>query len=551
LIAGIKKREQFKFKRRQEKDEYERMKDLDAMKTRFFTNVSHEFRTPLTLILTPVEKLIKDAEDTELKSQLTVIQRNGKRLLSLVNQLLDFRKLEKNKISLNPVYADVISSVKESFVSFVDLFESKNISYDFITNTDHYLVNFDLDKMEKIIFNLLSNAVKFTPENGHIELSMQRCAPTDDQSADLFSAKEYLSIQVRDTGIGIAPDRLDKVFERFFQSTENTAVINQGSGIGLALTQEFVKMHGGTISVESQPGKGSCFVVNLPLETNAAQKESDLMIMNRESVKNNSVKKKPESLDSGKKPKVLLVEDNEDLRFYLRENLKRRYSILEAPNGAIGWEMTETHLPHLVVSDIMMPVGNGLELCKRIKQNSATSHIPVILLSARNSKEQKIEGLEAGAEDYLTKPFNYEILELKIRRLVELRMSFQKVFSRNFQIEPGEISITSLDEKFLKKALEIAEQHIGNPEFSVEKMGRELGVSRGHLYNKLVALTGKSPVEFIRIMRLKRAAQLLGKSQLTISEIAFQVGFNDPKYFTKYFKDEFGMVPSEFARQNS
>jgi signal transduction histidine kinase/ligand-binding sensor domain-containing protein/DNA-binding response OmpR family regulator len=549
LVFTIQKREKTKFLRRQEKTEYSRMRDLDAMKTRFFTNVSHEFRTPLTLILTPLEKLLKETSDESLRSQLEMIQRNGKRLLSLVNQLLDFRKLEKNKITINPVYTDVVKTVQESFVSFTDLFDSKNISYNFSANTAQYHVSFDPDKMEKIIFNLLSNAVKFTPENGSIELLLKRCVPSQDVAPDFFANQEYIEIQVRDTGIGIAPERLDKVFERFFQSTENKAVINQGSGIGLAITLEFVKMHNGTIDVESKPGLGSCFTVRMPLQTTSAQPESDIQELQLTNPQRQDHKQE-ESLQKTNKPIVLLVEDNEDLRFYLKENLKSRYKIIEAANGGKGWEMIISHMPHLVVSDIMMPVEDGISLCRRIKKDQRTSHIPVILLTARGSKEQKLEGLEAGAEDYITKPFSYEILELKIRHLVELRLSFQKLFSQKFEIEPGEINITSLDEKFLSKALEITEKNIENTEFSVEKMGRELGVSRGHLYNKLVALTGKTPVEFIRIMRLKRAAQLLGKSQLTVSEIAFRVGFNDPKYFSKYFKDEFGVVPSVYAKKH-
>ncbi len=548
MIYAVKRREKIKFLRRQEKDEYNRMRELDAMKTRFFTNVSHEFRTPLTMILTPVDKLLKETNDSNLQSQLQMIHRNGKRLLNLVNQLLDFRKLEKNKIALNLTHANIVEAVKESFVSFVDLFESKHIQYRFVSNVNEYLVSFDADKLEKIIFNLLSNAVKFTPENGMIELELHRCAPEAQKTDNPFRGSEYVEIIVRDTGLGIAPDRLDKIFERFFQSIENTSVINQGSGIGLALTLEFVRMHGGTIRVDSTPGKGSCFTVRMPLETTAslipAIIKSEPIAL---STKRNA---NPENTThGGKKPSVLIVEDNEDLRFYLRENLKKRFTIIEASNGTKGWEIVQQHTPWLVVSDIMMPVEDGISLCRKIKGDTSTSHIPVILLTARGSEEQRLEGLQAGAEDYITKPFNYEVLELKITRLLELRRSFQQAFARRFSIEPGEITITSLDEKFLTKALGLVNQHLDDTGFSVEKMGRELGMSRGHLYNKLVSLTGKTPLEFIRIIRLKRAAQLLGKSQLTVAEIAYQAGFNDPKYFARYFREEYGMNPSEYARK--
>lgn len=550
LIFTIRRRERMRYMREQEKAEYYRMRDLDAMKTRFFTNVSHEFRTPLTLILTPLDKLMKEVQDATIREQLALIRRNAKRLLNLVNQLLDFRKLEVDKISLNKSYGDIVRFISDAFNSFVDLFESKNITCNFSSNTDRYMVHFDQDKMEKILFNLLSNAVKFTPENGQIDLRLCRCVPDSNGFVDCFNGVGYLKIEVKDSGIGISPERQERIFDRFFQVDDNASIINQGSGIGLSLTQEFVKMHSGTIHVESEPGKGSTFIVRLPLSDEVAARDelhaAPVAEPDFES-EDIAVNEEP-GTQINKKPLILLVEDNEDLRFYLKENLKQTFTILEAANGLEGWEKTLSAMPALVVSDIMMPVEDGIALCRRIKGDTRTSHIPLILLTARSANEQKLEGLEAGAEDYITKPFNYEILELKIKRLIEMRQSFQSAFSRKFEIKPGEIGITSLDEKFLNKALKIVEKNIGNSEFSVERMGRELGVSRGHLYNKILALTGKTPVEFIRLMRLKRAAQYLAKSQQTVSEIAFMVGFNDPKYFSKYFKDEFGMVPSEFAR---
>ncbi|WP_044117715.1 hybrid sensor histidine kinase/response regulator transcription factor [Alkaliflexus imshenetskii] len=550
LIFTIRRRERMHYLREQEKAEYYRMRDLDAMKTRFFTNVSHEFRTPLTLILTPLDKLLKEVKDAAIREQLTLIGRNAKRLLNLVNQLLDFRKLEVDKISLNKSYGDIVRFISDGFNSFIDLFESKSIACSISSNMERYMVHFDQDKMEKILFNLLSNAVKFTPENGRIHLHLLRCEPHSSEFLDCFNGLEYLEIQVRDSGIGISPERQERIFDRFFQIDDNATIINQGSGIGLSLTQEFVKMHGGTIHVESEPGNGSAFIVRLPLNDEVVAREElpDSPKAEPDFISQDVAESNEHLVDSNKKPTLLIVEDNEDLRFYLKENLKQNFTILEAPNGFEGWEKTLSAMPGLVVSDIMMPVEDGIALCRRIKGDARTSHIPVILLTARTANEQKLEGLEAGAEDYITKPFNYEILELKIKRLIEMRQSFQHAFSRKFEIKPGEIGITSLDEKFLNKALKIVEKNIGNSEFSVERMGRELGVSRGHLYNKILALTGKTPVEFIRLMRLKRAAQYLAKSQQTVSEIAFMVGFNDPKYFSKYFKDEFGVVPSEYAR---
>ncbi len=540
LVFTIRRRARIHFQREQERAEYERLRDLDALKIKFFTNVSHEFRTPLALIITPLDKLIKETGDTKLVENLSLIKRNAKRLLSLVNQLLDFRKMEVDKCVLNTSFGDINRFLEDIFYSFNDLFESKSIKYKFTSDISSYFVNFDHDKMEKIIFNLISNAVKFTPENGEIELTVNRKNRGNENFNDCFNGSEYLEILVSDNGIGIAHDKQVKIFERFFQNENPPSLIHQGSGIGLSLTQEFVRLHGGTIEVKSEPGLGSTFIVKLPLTTEKPELENV----------NQNFDENQENINNYEKPLVIIIDDNEDLRFYLKENLKQNFTILESKNAREGWYNIVSKKPQLVVSDIMMPGENGIELCRRIKNDSKTSHIPVILLSARTSVEQKIEGLEAGADDYVTKPFNYEILELKISQLIKQRNMFRNNFSRKFEIKPGEIGITSLDEKFLKKALKEVEKNIGNSEFSVEKLGKELGVSRGHLYNKLVALTGKTPIEFIRVMRLKRAAQLLAKSQQTVSEIAYQVGFNDSKYFTKYFKDEFGIVPSEFAKNH-
>lgn len=552
LVFTIRRRAKMHYLREQEKLEYQRMRDLDDMKIRFFTNVSHEFRTPLTLIITPLDKLLKQITDIEIREQLVMIQRNGRRLLNLVNQLLDIRKLEVDRLSLNLNYGNVARFLEECFNSFSDLMESKQISSRYESNISEYLVNFDQDKLEKILFNLLSNAIKFTHEKGNIYCRVNRFQYGDEGFVDTFNGHEYLEIQIEDDGIGIAPEKQTHIFDRFYQVEQDASIINQGSGIGLSLSQEFVKMHNGTIQVESEVGKGTRFIVRLPLTVQAVSKE---ILPHISSYANEPAKEEEkdavavkDGIEKGTKPAMLIVEDNDDLRHYLKDNLQQQYTIFEAANGRDGWHLTLAELPKLVISDVLMPVVNGIDLCRRIKNDARTSHIPVILLTARTADEQKIEGLEAGADDYITKPFSYEILELKIKRLIEMRESFQSSFNKKFEIKPGEIGITSLDEKFLKKALKIVEKNIGNTEFSVEKLGRELGVSRGHLYNKLMALTGTTPIGFIRVMRLKRAAQLLAKSQLSVSEIAFQVGFNDPKYFTKYFKDEFGVVPSEFAK---
>lgn len=524
------------FRIQQEREESHRMHELDMMKIKFFTNVSHEFRTPLTLILTPLEKMMKQSAETEQHKQFQLIHRNARRLLNLVNQLLDFRKMEVQEIRFNPSEGDIVKFIKEVFLSFSDLSEKKNIRFTFQTSVPELETLFDLDKLEKILFNLLSNAFKFTPENGVVSVEV------DLKEKD---GSKQLEIIVRDNGIGIPYDKQDKIFERFFQHDLPGSMVNQGSGIGLSITREFVKIHGGSIKVASEPEKGSCFTVMLPLVEISHQRASE-----PEALTVPVAGDQPPALSlngAAKKPVLLIVEDNEDFRFYLKDNLKQHYVIVEAKNGKDGLQSALTSLPDLIVSDIMMPEMNGIELCKRIKTDKRTSHIPVILLTARTAEEQKIEGFENGANDYVTKPFSFEILLSRIKNLIAQRMAFQKAFQKHIDVKAADIQITSLDEKLIQNAIKTVEENLSNPDFSVEEFSRDLGMSRVHLYKKLLSLTGKSPIEFIRTIRLQRAAQLLEKSQLTVSEIAYQVGFNNPKYFSKYFKDQFNVLPSAYA----
>jgi signal transduction histidine kinase/ligand-binding sensor domain-containing protein/DNA-binding response OmpR family regulator len=527
----IQQRERMKFVIEQERQETQRMHELDLMKMKFFTNVSHEFRTPLTLILTPVEKLLRVTGDPIQKKQFDLIYRNAKRLLNLVNQLLDFRKLEVQEIKFNPSEGDIIKFISETVFSFSDLSEKKDVRLNFSSTIERFETIFDQDKLEKIIFNLLSNAFKFTPEHGNIFVKVD------------MPASDLLELKVVDTGIGIPKDKLDYIFERFFQHDLPQSMVNQGSGIGLSITKEFVKAHGGTISVESEVGKGSVFTVTFPLkeigqlhQEHHIENETEIRLVETESGNGQS-----------KLPSLLLVEDNEDFRFYLKDNLRLHYNILEAKDGKEGWAKVLSGLPDLVVSDIMMPEMNGLDLCKKIKHDVRVSHTPVILLTARTAEEQKLEGFESGADDYITKPFNFEILQSRIRNLIHQRELYQKELRQKIDVRASNVEITSLDEILIKKALKIVEERISDADFSVEDLSHELGMSRVHLYKKLHALTGKSPLEFIRTIRLQHAAQLLEKSQLTVSEVAYKVGFNNPKYFAKYFKEEFSVLPSAYS----
>ncbi|HEX7962630.1 MAG TPA: ATP-binding protein, partial [Terriglobales bacterium] len=387
----VQQREQMKFAIQQERQEALRMHELDMMKIRFFTNVSHEFRTPLTLILSPLEQLIKKSNDPEQVRHFDLIRRNARRLLNLVNQLLDFRKLEVQEIKFQPSEGDIIQFVRDAVYSFSDLSEKKSIGLSFQSSVSSLEMIFDQDKLEKILFNLLSNAFKFTPSNGTVTVATRLVSEGDGK---------WIRISVEDTGIGIPAEKQSRIFERFFQSDLPKSMVNQGSGIGLSITKEFVKIHGGTISVESEQGKGSCFSVQLPVREIAAgvgQAARATVISPPES----EGYLEQASHDAKEKPVVLLVEDNEDFRFYLKDNLKTVYSVIEAGTGEEGWKKTLGHFPDLLVADIMMPGMNGLELCKKIKADKRVSHIPVILLTARTTDEQRLEGIQTGADDYV------------------------------------------------------------------------------------------------------------------------------------------------------
>jgi DNA-binding response OmpR family regulator/nitrogen-specific signal transduction histidine kinase len=520
-----------RFRVQQDKIEAQRMHELDEMKIKFFTNVSHEFRTPLTLILTPLENLIKNSTTEEEKSHFQLIHRNARRLLNLVNQLLDFRNVEVQEVKLNTSEGDIISFIRELVFSFSDVSKQKNVALNFSSTLASFETYFDQDKVEKIIFNLLSNAFKFTV-TGKVEVELSQLEK---------ESVSYLKIDVIDTGIGIPRDKQSKVFERFYQHQLPGSMVNEGNGIGLSIVYEFVKAHGGFMELVSEPSKGSTFTVYLPLQKiSIAAEQREILDISPDEIEEAAA-------EDNSKPSLLLVEDNDDFRLYLKDHLRKEYTVLEASNGKQGFQKAINAIPDIIISDVMMPEMNGMELCKKLKADRNTSHIPVILLTARHAPEQKIEGFEYGADDYITKPFNFDILQSRIKNLIHQRRIFQKQFQKHLTVQASEVQITSLDEKFIKGAIETVEANLSNTDFSVEELSRLMGMSRVLLYRKLLSLTGKSPIEFIRTIRLQRAAQLLEKSQYTVSEISFQVGFNNPKYFAKYFKDEYHVLPSAYG----
>jgi signal transduction histidine kinase/ligand-binding sensor domain-containing protein/AraC-like DNA-binding protein len=551
LYAGrriILQRARMRYAIEEERREAHRLHDLDMMKIRFFTNVSHELRTPLSLILTPLDKIIKNATEPVQKHQFQMIHRNARRLLNLVNQLLDFRKMEMRELQLHPTKGNIIKFIQEVSYSFTDLAEKNQIFFSFTTSTDSFFTEFDHDKIERILFNLLSNAFKFTHGNGSVAVDLKVNKEKEDS---------ILEIQVHDSGIGISPEKQEKIFERFFQNNVPENMVNKGSGIGLAITKEFVKLHNGSITVESKVNHGTCFTLLLPfkeleagvIENNQLEKgESNNNFFRTRNIEEPKEMPKAKGLidKTTQKRTVLLVEDSNDLRSYLKENFEQHFNVIEASDGRSGWQKTLSCHPDIIVSDISMPEMNGIDLCRKIKNDKRTSFIPVILLTALTGDEQQLKGLETGASDYMTKPFNLEILLSKIKNLLAQQESAKRAYQKLVKAEPSDVQIDSRDEKFMHHVLEIIERNIGNPDFSVGELSRELYISRVGLYKKMLALTGKSPLEFIKSVRLHFATQLLEKSQLTIAEIAYEVGFNDPKYFSKFFKASFNMLPSAY-----
>ena len=534
------KREREKFHLQQIENEVAKNEEINNMKFRFFTNVSHELRTPLTLIISPLEGMLKETTDELQSTRLQLMYRNAQRLLHLVNQLLDFRKGEMSTHQLSLSEGDIISYVHSVCNSFLLMADKKHIQFSFFSGIDTFSMAFDADKVGKIVMNLLSNAFKFTPEGGRVTVMIEHVAGTPD----------ILEIKIADTGIGISDVDKEHIFERFYQADHKGVEETTGNGIGLSLVRDFVTLHEGEVKVFDNIGTGSVFVIQFPVkhvETQVQLPEETGMSVGDEEDREMKEEVREET---GRKdfPLLLVVDDNEDFRIFMRYSLELQYRVKLAVNGNEAWEMMQEELPDLVISDVMMPQMDGNELCRLIKQDKRIAHIPVILLTARQNTEAKLEGLQTGADDYVTKPFNMTILVLRIRKLIELSR-YHRVTQGMIDPAPSEIVITSLDEKLIEKAIKYVEDNMSRTELSVEELSRELGMSRVHLYKKLLQITGKTPIEFIRVIRLKRAAQLLRESQLHVSEVAFEVGFNNPKYFSRYFKDEFGVLPSVYQEK--
>lgn len=522
--------------------EKEKEHELNEAKITFFTNISHEFRTPLTLILSPVTELLESFNlEVIVKEKLELIETNSKRMLNLINQLLDFRKSEHGLLKLKLTHSDLISFSREVFHSFKSMAAKKKMSYHFHSNVEEFLMDFDRDQMEIVICNLLSNAFKYTKLQGLVNLEVE-----------LLDNK--LLLKVSDNGIGLSEENKDRIFNRFFQVQHSDAAQMIGSGIGLAFSKNIVDLHGGVISVESQLQVGTTFVVELPILA-----EDESRAMDRQRMRTHQKEGLHEDLDfeseaislSTKNQKanaILVADDNEDIRKYLSALLEADYEILEAGDGLEALSIIHREMPDLIISDVMMPNMDGIKLCHEVKNQISTSHIPVILLTARTSLDYELEGLQTGAEDYITKPFNPGIVRTKIANILENRKKLREHFHNKVRFAPNtlEVQESNLDSEFIDKAIQLVNDNLQNEEFGIELMVDQLFMSQSTLYRKIKSLTGLSLTGFIRSVKLKKAGQLILQTDMKLSQVAHEAGFNDYKYFKKSFELQFGCLPSGY-----
>ena len=526
---------------------------VSNLKLRFFTDISHELRTPLTLIASPVEYLIKNEEMSDsAKAQMIVVQRNVDRMLRLVNQILDFRKIQNAKMKLKIEKIAIGEFVSQVGENFMRIAVEKEIKYTYSDKSNDISIWADKDKLEKIIFNLLSNAFKFTPAGKRIEV-------------EVISSDESVTIRIQDEGVGMSRDKLSRLFERF-ESSVNYEGFQPGTGIGLSLTKELVDMHHATILADSQGGKGTWFAVSFRLgnkhykddvdyiveddDIPELEEDTQVVIPNAET---------PEGIND--KQSILIVEDNKDLREFLTTVLEKEYRIIQACNGVEGLHNAYDNLPDIIISDVMMPEMDGIKLTHHLKDDVRTSHTPVILLTAKTAMEDRLEALSAGADDYITKPFSAEYLEARIKNLLGQRQKLQELLisklahteseGGKIEVAPSIPNVVSQDDIFIQNLINSLEENMENSELTVDDLVSFAGLSRSVFFKKLKSLTGLAPIEFIREMRIKRAAQLLETQQYNVSQVAYMVGMNDPRYFSRCFKQKYEMTPTEYKEKHA
>lgn len=521
---------------KKEREESQRLRELNTFKNRFYTNITHEFRTPLTVIQGLADQIEKNPK-WKIEEQTKMIKKNSGKLLNLINQMLDLSKLEAGKLELHFIQSDIIKYLGYLVESFHSLAFTRKINISFYSHTKSLFMDYDPEKCQQIISNLISNAIKFTPEYGKITVTTKA----------LFgpNGPNWLELIVEDTGIGIAPEKLHQIFDRFYQIDDSNIRRGEGSGLGLAMVKELTKLMEGKVEVESELGKGTRFIIMLPIHLKATKQDPAVINKGYEPVIDvfpPSVPNAPVINRLHDLPLVLIVEDNADVIYYLRKCLEGQYLLEEARNGQEGIEKAIQTIPDLVISDVMMPEVDGFELCENLKADERTNHIPIILLTAKVTREDKLEGLTRKADAYLTKPFQEEELLVRMQNLIELRRQLQLRYQKadGQFMEPGDT--------FMKNVWNIIRTNLDDSEYSVVQLSRDLGMSRAQVYRKLKALTGLSASHYIRLVRMKKAIELLQHTDLTIAEIGYEVGFKTPSHFTRVFTQHFGKSPSELRK---
>ena len=530
-----------------ERRDKEHQEEINQMKMRFFINISHELRTPLTLILTPLQEIINKISDRWTRNQLEYIQRNANRLLHLVNQLMDYRRAELGVFELKAKKGNAHQLIQDNFLFYDKLARHKKITYTLHSELEDKEVLFDANYLELIVNNLLSNAFKYTESGQSITVTLKE-------------ENGWLLLQVSDTGIGIPINKQGKIFERFYQIESE----HVGSGIGLSLVQRLIELHHGRIELDSEENKGSTFSVYLPQDL-SVYKPSELASNNEQNEEEqvystnskamyfiDTEKVENESVESGDKKRgtILIVEDNNEIRRYLSNGLADLFNTLEAGNGEEALEKLKDNEVDVIVTDVMMPVMDGIKLCKNVKQNIRTCHIPVIILSAKTDIKDQMEGLQMGADDYIPKPFSLAILTTKIQNMMRTRRRMLDKYAKSLEVEPEKITFNAMDEALLKRAMAIVEKNMDNIEFSTDEFAREMNMSRSNLHLKLKAITGESTIDFIRKIRFNEAAKLLKDGRYTVAEVSTMVGFNTPSYFATSFKKYFGCLPTEYIKKS-
>ena len=526
-------------------------KQLTEYKLVFFTNISHEFRTPLTLIQGALEKMHKSGKvPAEMNYSMKIMDKSVQRMLRLVNQLLEFRRMQNNKLTLSLEEADIIELLQDVYSNFKDAAQSKGMEYSFKTFTKQYKLFIDKGKLDKVIYNLLSNAFKYTPSGGKVELSVQ-----------LNEADHQLIIKVTDTGVGVPKEKRDELFKRFVQSR----LSGNSMGIGLHLSHELISVHKGTITYRENPGGGSVFVVTLPTSPEVYE-EKDFL------VPDNVLRKEEETTEKHlaeiiqedastngdnetlftppiNKRKILIIEDDDDVREYLKEELSVYFEVKTEADGEAGLKRAHTYDAELIISDVMMLNMTGFELTKRLKGDFNTSHIPIILLTALDSSENHLKGIECGADAYITKPFSLKLLLARTFKLIEQREKLRDKFSIDPTAIRTGIYTSDHDKQFVEKLALVVEKHMSNTQLSIDDLANMVGVGRSLFYRKVRGVTGYSPNEYLRIMRMKKATELLQDKDITITEVSRRVGINDPFYFSKCFKTQYGVSPSVYQKE--